>query len=553
VVEASRSRPLVSVLVVTYGHEEEIASCIDAALRQRGDAHDLEVIVVDNASTDATVEVLARYADDVKLIGLPENVGYAEGVNTAFDASSGDVVVLLNPDCVMDDGCVEALWRHLASSAGVGVAAALLRNLDGTPQLFARRELTMPMVFFCMTEYGKKLDKKRGGKHLAHRRYEREFEGGVHEPLVVDCPAAACVASWRRLLEPRPLNPAYPLVFNDADLYRRLRTRAYRCEIVPTATAAHGYGTSLRRVVKPRMRAEFVASLRRYASPPWGRFRSSVLWLILVFDAVSSVLMKKRPNARGTLGGLGLPGGAQPWLSKVPGPKTRVKRSVRGLRPNPRQRLRRISRGYRRRAFITRLRWSAWLMRADLDLDVHRTADIARGTVFEVRPRSKVRVVIGPHAQVQEGGIWRLAGTFELGEYGQLRYGVNLNVKGALLFEGRNKISRGATIHCDGTMRWAWGASTSEYVTVIDNDHRVDGSPVHVHDHPNTTSDVTLGAGILIGAHSTVTSGVTIGQGTIVGANSVVTKDLPAGVIAIGTPAKPLRALPAAFSPPEGS
>ena len=541
-------RPLVSVLVVTFNHADEIASCLDAALRQRSDAHDLEVIVVDNASTDGTPDVVGAYGDHVKLVALGRNTGYAGGVNTAFEHATGEVIVLLNPDCVMDDGCVDALWRHLAATPGVGVAAALLRYPDGTPQLFARRELTMKTVLWCFTELGRRLDRRRGGRALADRRYEPEFAGGVREPLVVDCPAAACIATWRALVEPRPLDPAYPLVFNDADLYRRLRAQSYRCEIVPSACAAHAYGTSLRRVAQPRMRAEFVRSILRYQQPVWGPVRGAALWTVLAADAATSVLLRARTNARGTLGGLGLPGGDAPWLIEVPAPRARVRRAVRRCVPDPRRVLASSSRRLRRRWFITRLRTAAWLARAHVTLDVHPSADLPRDAVFEVRPRSRSRVVIGRDVQIQPGLVLRLAGSLELGPQSQLRYGVSINVKGRIVFEGRDIVGRGGTIHAHGDMRWGWGSVVGEYVSVIDSNHEVDGTPVHPFDQPVGQADIALGACVFVGAHSTVTAGVSIGQGTTVGAGSVVSRSLGPGVIAVGAPAEPIRLQPAAWS-----
>jgi GT2 family glycosyltransferase/acetyltransferase-like isoleucine patch superfamily enzyme len=554
-------RPLVSVLVVTYGHEDEIGSCLDAALRQRGDTHDLEIIVVDNASTDGTVAVVERFGDDVKLLALDRNVGFAEGVNTAFAASSGEVVVLLNPDCVMDDGCVEALWRHLANNPGVGTAAALLRYLDGRPQLFARRELTMSTVLWCFTEIGKRIDKRRGGPALAARRYEHEMKDGITEPLVVDCPVAACIATWRRLLEPRPMDPAFPLVFNDADLFRRLREQAYRSEIIPNATAGHGYGTSLQRVARPRMRAEFVASMRRYQAPVWSRTKLTLLWAIFVLDALTSLVMSvtgpnrraARVNARGTLGGLGLPGGARPWLAPIWSPPGRAKAVAQRARPHVRPLLRRVSRRTRRRWFIVRLHVAAWLSWSRVRTDIHRTADLSTDVSFEVRPRCRPHVIIGPDVEIQSGLKLRLAGTVEIGHRSQIRYDTVLNVKGHLLLAGRNIIGRNGSIHADTDTVFEWGACLSEYVTIVDSDHGNDGSAVHMFDQPVIEAPIHLGAGSFIAAQSVVTAGASVGMCAVVGANSVVTRDIPPGVIAVGTPAKAVRALPAWWAQPASS
>jgi N-acetylglucosaminyl-diphospho-decaprenol L-rhamnosyltransferase len=322
------SRPgLISILVVTYDHAEEIGACIDGALAQAGADLDVEVVVADNASRDDTAAVVAARADGprVKLLEMGANRGFAAAVNAAYAASTGAHVMLLNPDCVMDPGCAAALRAHLDAHPRVGLAAALLHDPDGTPQLFARRRLSLGGALWTFTTVGRRLDSRlRGGRHLAGRRYEELWAAGPpREPVAVFCPAAACVMAARDTLAPAPLDEAFPLFFNDGELCTRLLRAGRRIEIVPAATAAHGYGTSVARAQRAdpaRMRAEWVASLLRYGGRVWPRPAQAVLAAALLADAVAGaalcVLKREDPReVRGTLGGLGLPGGPPPLLT----------------------------------------------------------------------------------------------------------------------------------------------------------------------------------------------------------------------------------------------
>ena len=160
----------------------------------------------------------------------------------------------------------------------------------------------------------------------AARRYEDLFGAAPpREPVAVFCPAAACVMATRRDLEPAPLDEQFPLFFNDGDLCARLARAGLRVEIVPAATAAHGYGTSIARAQQAdpaRMRAEWVASLRRYARRWWPAPAYAVLTVALLADAVvgAALCLVRRADpreVRGTLGGLGLPGGPPPLLTPV--------------------------------------------------------------------------------------------------------------------------------------------------------------------------------------------------------------------------------------------
>ena len=187
-------------------------------------------------------------------------------------------MLILNPDCVMDPGCAAALRARLLARPEVGLAAALLRDPDGTPQLFARRDLRLPGALLGFTSVGRRIDARRGGRALARRRYEDLWAGGPpREPVTVFCPAAACVMAARARPAARAVRRAFPLFFNDGDLCARLARAGRRAEIVPAATAVHGYGTSVARAQPAdpaRMRAEWVASMRRYAGRWWPRPRA---------------------------------------------------------------------------------------------------------------------------------------------------------------------------------------------------------------------------------------------------------------------------------------
>ena len=318
----------ISVLVVTYDHGHEIDACLDGALAQEAPDLTLEIVVADNASRDDTARRVQARADGerVKLLEMDCNRGFAAGVNAAFNASTGEQVLILNPDCVMDAGCAAALLEHLQRTPRVGLAAALLHDPDGAPQLHARRDLGLAEAVWTFTTIGRRLDEARGGRARARRRYEDLWAAGPpREPVAVFCPAAACVMAARRDLEPRPLDERFPLFFNDGDLCARMALAGRGVEIVPGATAAHGYGTSVGRAQRAdpaRMRAEWVASLRRYAGRYWRRPARAALPALLLADAAAGAALclagREDPReVRGTLGGLGLPGGPPPLLTPI--------------------------------------------------------------------------------------------------------------------------------------------------------------------------------------------------------------------------------------------
>jgi GT2 family glycosyltransferase len=325
-----RAPALVSILIVTYDHADEVDACLDGALAQAADGLDVEILVADNASRDASaarVRARATHDERIRLLEMGANTGFAAAVNAAFAAARGDHVLILNPDCVMDRGCAAALRERLRAHPEVGLTAALLRDPDGTPQLFARRDLRLTGALLGFTSVGRRIDARRGGRALAERRYADLWaDGPPREPVSVFCPAAACIMAARHDLQPAPFDERFALFFNDGDLCARLARHGRRAEIVPAAAAVHGYGTSVARAQHAdpaRMRAEWVASMRCYAERWWPRPARAVLAAALLADAVvgAALCLARREDpreVRGTLGGLGLPGGPPPLLTPVP-------------------------------------------------------------------------------------------------------------------------------------------------------------------------------------------------------------------------------------------
>ena len=318
----------ISIVIVTYDHAAEIDACLDGALAQAGGGLEIEVVVADNASRDGTAERVRGRGDAVRLIEMGANRGFAAAVNSAFRVAGGEHVLILNPDCVMDRGCAAALRAHLLARSR---RSAWRRRCCAIPT--ARRSSSPAATcasagaLLGFTSVGRRVDARRGGRALAARRYEDLWAGGPpREPVAVFCPAAACVLAARRDLAPAPFDERFPLFFNDGDLCARLARLGRRAEIVPRATAQHGYGTSVARAQHAdpaRMRAEWVASMRRYAGRWWPRPARAALLACLLADAVAGAALclarREDPReVRGTLGGLGLPGGPPPLLTPAP-------------------------------------------------------------------------------------------------------------------------------------------------------------------------------------------------------------------------------------------
>lgn len=133
-----------TVLVLSVDEDERLRTCLPAIVGQNG----AEVVVVDNACTDSTVEVAEEHG--ARVLRLAHRVSYAAALNTAIGATGGELVLLLNADCVVRPGFVPALREAIAADPRIGsVAPKLLRaggkQIDAAGIVVDRRRKNLPV------------------------------------------------------------------------------------------------------------------------------------------------------------------------------------------------------------------------------------------------------------------------------------------------------------------------------------------------------------------------------------------------------------------------
>jgi len=118
-------QPQVSIVILAWNHIEYTRACLEA-LRAHTPLDGVEVIVVDNGSTDGTGAWLATLGNPVRALTLPENLGFARGANYGARAARGRYLVFLNNDTVPQPGWLGALLDVLEADRAVGVVGAKL-------------------------------------------------------------------------------------------------------------------------------------------------------------------------------------------------------------------------------------------------------------------------------------------------------------------------------------------------------------------------------------------------------------------------------------------
>jgi N-acetylglucosaminyl-diphospho-decaprenol L-rhamnosyltransferase len=213
-----------AVVVVTYNSAGDIGSCLGSLPIDELAA----VVVVDNASTDGTAELLRREWPNVTLLALEENVGFGAGCNRGAASVDARFVLFLNPDATIDAGNLEALVAYARDHPQAGMVAPALVGMSSSgdlPTLRTELRYAVPPRLACF---------------FPERRHPPGRPTGP-----VDVVEGACMLVDRELFERvGRFDERFFLFFEEADLARRIRAEGREVHLVAEANAHHGIGAS---------------------------------------------------------------------------------------------------------------------------------------------------------------------------------------------------------------------------------------------------------------------------------------------------------------------
>jgi GT2 family glycosyltransferase len=252
--------PRLSVVIPTRDTRELTMSCL-ASLRAC--ARDgLEVIVVDDASSDGTGAAVASSYPDARLIRVEEQVGFTAAANRGLAAAHGRIMLLLNSDTELAGSCLNPLADAFEGDPTLGAAGAELYFPDGTPQWSAGRAPTLAWLFALASGLPRLLRRVPGYRWVrplhGPGRGRVEWVGG-----------AAMAISREAWTSVGPFDESYRFYCQDLDFCLRLQERGWRVEVVPGFRILHHQGASVAQIsgsTQHRFHPEFLwVDLLRWA------------------------------------------------------------------------------------------------------------------------------------------------------------------------------------------------------------------------------------------------------------------------------------------------
>lgn len=228
--------PTLSIVIVNYNAQTHLENCL-ASLTSFPPVTPHEIVVVDNASTDGSVQAVRARWPGIAVIQQPSNTGFAAGNNVGIRASRGTLILLLNNDTIVPAGAIDALVAALLAHPDAAVAGPRLLDEAG------RSELSFGPMISPLNELRQKW------KMTLHRRGVKAvstwIERTTEREQYVDWVSGACLLVYRADAERVGLlDERYFLYTEDVDFCAAIRARGRLVLYTPAAGIVHLRGRS---------------------------------------------------------------------------------------------------------------------------------------------------------------------------------------------------------------------------------------------------------------------------------------------------------------------
>lgn len=249
----------ISLIIVSYN----VSRFLEVMLQSAASASlglDFEIIVVDNNSTDDSVEMVERSFPHVVLIKNSENVGFAAANNQALSRYRGKYACLVNPDVLLQEDTLRTMMDYMNGHPDIGASGCKILNADGSLQLACRRSIPTPLnAFFKLTGLSRIFPNNRliGAYNMTHLDPD--------EAADVEAISGSFMFVRREAIDQAGfLDESFFMYGEDLDWLHRIRQSGWRIRYVPQTRVVHYKGESARKN-RPRAFVEFYRAMYTYA------------------------------------------------------------------------------------------------------------------------------------------------------------------------------------------------------------------------------------------------------------------------------------------------
>ena len=263
-----------SIIIVNWNVADLLAACLDSIVSNQTQLQ-IEIIVIDSASSDHTISMLRQRYPQVKLIEQVENIGFVRGNNIGFQQAQGRYLLLLNPDTEIIYSALQTMVHYLDEHPDVGIVGPHTLNTDGTTQSTRRRFPTILTGIFESTWL-----QPYAPKSILNHYYVADQPDT--ETIDVDWVQGSAMMARREVYEQiGGLDEGYVMYSEEMDWCKRAKDAGWRVVFLASAQIIHHGGKSSEQVVA-RRQIHFQESKLRYFRKYHGWLAAGFLRILLL-------------------------------------------------------------------------------------------------------------------------------------------------------------------------------------------------------------------------------------------------------------------------------
>ncbi len=297
-----------SIIIVSWNVKEKLRENLKSLFKSEDDFK-YEVFVVDNNSTDSTVEMVKNEFPQVKLIANQKNLGFAKANNQAINQARGDFILLLNPDMRVMPDTLEKMIKWMIKNKQATVAGCHLVDEQGKTIKHVRRfptvwdqlaiVLKLPHIFPSM------LNKYlRAGFNYSKAQKVDSIRGGffmIRNFSLTPGPSPARASRERGAMKKMLLDERYFLWFEEVDFCRQIKKIGGEVWYTPVAQCVDYIGQSFKQLPRGQAQKYFRDSMLKYFKkwhPVWQYWLLKFVWLMGLFLTWLGIKLRYKTKAK---------------------------------------------------------------------------------------------------------------------------------------------------------------------------------------------------------------------------------------------------------------
>ncbi len=272
-----------SIVIVNWNVEKLLQATLTSVYKNPPRKHSFEVIVIDNASADNSVQMAEEEFPQACLIKSTKNLGFGAGNNLGIKIAQGNIILCLNPDTEVPPGTLDFIVEKFTEDKKLGALGVKLLNPDGTLQSSCKSFPDLDTILWNALALDTAFPKSRifGKYNMSWFEHNTETE--------VDQPMGAALAVRRKTIDEIGMfDEQYFMYFEEVDWCYRIKQAGWKIKFFPQATITHHWAQSTKQALFKMNRSwynsfyKYLRKNKRYPGLVIIFFLSSMIWLKLL-------------------------------------------------------------------------------------------------------------------------------------------------------------------------------------------------------------------------------------------------------------------------------